>query len=243
MEGEATVVMAEVLMERIPAESRELLGKDLLTEMVSSLSLVGSAAIEGAEGVPEYFLKELIFPYSAGTAWVRQRKRNGGWGPVDEAYRRLPETTSEILHFERKSRTRLAAADRPSKRDVPAGGRFLYSDTFGEWVLGLMLERAGAGEAAAAVAATWQDDHVIFFERPGIPPRVGFVWRVRCATASDAGRLAASLEPLYAGKPAGARPAVAARGDVVEVALGTAAVSALPASSGQPEARRRAGSR
>lgn len=242
LEGEATVVMAEVLLERIPPKSRALLGKDVLGEMVSNLSLVGASAVDGADGVPDFFVKELLFPYTAGTAWVR-RKRGAGWAGIEEVYRRPPETTAEILHPERKAaRARLAASDRPTRAEVPAGGRMLYNDSFGEWVLGLMLDRAGAGDAAAEIAATWQDDRILFFERPGSPsPGVGFCWRVRCASTADAARLAAAIAPLYSARPPDSRPAVHAHGDVVALDLGTTTGRRGP--SAPPEARRRAGSR
>ena len=242
LEGEATVVMAEVLLERMPPESRALLDRDVLGEMVSSLSLVASAAVDGADGVPEFFVRELLFPYTAGTDWVRQ-KRGSCWAGIEEAYRRPPETTAEILHPDRKgTRARLAPSDRPAKSVVPPGGKALYSDSFGEWVLGQLLERAGAGARGPELAATWQDDRILFFERPGgPPPGVGFSWRIRCATAPDAVRLAAALLPLYAARPSRSRPSVRPLGEVVAVDLG--AVTAGRRASSRPGAPRRAGSR
>ncbi len=239
LEGEATVVMAEVLIERIPPESRALLGKDVLGEMVSSLSLMGAGAVDGADGVPEFFVQELLFPYTAGTTWVR-RKRGTGWAGIEEAYRHPPETTAEILHPDRKaSRARLAVSDRPTSADVPAGGLTLYTDSFGEWVLGQMLDRAGAGDAAAEIASIWQDDRILFFELPASPsPGVGFLWRVRCASAEGAARLAAAIAPLYSARPPETRPTVCAQGLVVAIDLGMATGRREP--STPPEARRRA---
>ena len=236
--------MAEVLRERLPPESRALPDRDVLGEMVSSLSLVASGAVEGAEGVPDFFVRELLFPYTAGTAWIRQKRGNGnGWSGIEEAYRHPPEATSEILHPDRKgARSRLAPADRPSTAAVPQGGKTLYSDCFGEWVLGQLLERAGAGAKAPELAAAWQDDRILFFERPGTPsPGIGFSWRIRCASPADAGRLAAALSPLYTGRPSGSRPSVRSRGEVVSVDLGT--VTARRAASTPPGERRKAGSR
>ena len=239
LEGEATVVMTEVLLERIPAESRALVGKDVLGELVSNLALAG--AVDGADGVPDFFVKELLFPYTAGTSWIR-RKRGTGWAGIEEAYRHPPEATADILHPDRKAqRARLSPSDRPARAEIPAGGRAIYSDTLGEWVLGQMLDRSGAGEPAADLAAAWQDDRILFFERPGSPPKgIGFSWRIRCASPADASKLAAALLPLYAARPAGARPSVHARGEVVGVDLGT---TSRREPSSRPEERRRAGSR
>jgi hypothetical protein len=243
LEGEATVVMAEVLMTRIPAESRDLLGRDVLSDMIATLAQAGTNAVDGAEGVPEFFVKELLFPYTAGTTWIRARRAGGGWGPIDESYRRPPASTSEILHPDRKpaTRTRLAPADRPSSRSVPRGGQTLYSDTLGEWTLGLLLERAGAGDDAAPLAAGWQDDRVVFFDLPGSPGGApGFLWRIRCASPADAARIGAALRPLYSGRPSSSRPAVSTRRDVVEVAFGVSGRRGPSAPAGE---RRTAGSR
>jgi hypothetical protein len=107
--------------------------------------------------------------------------------------------------------------------------RPLYEDTFGEWMLGALLERAGASNAAA-LAAEWQDDRVVFFEPKDAlgagPPPVGFLWRLRAASPAAARRIAAALEPLYA-RPDG-RPGatVAAAADRVEVSRGRLAPAA-----------------
>jgi hypothetical protein len=241
LEGEATVVMAEVLLDRIPADSRALLGRDVLGEMVSGLAVASAGAVDGADGVPDFFVRELLFPYTAGTAWVRKR-RGTGWSGIEEAYRPPPETTAEILHPDRKGgRTLLAAADLPSRAAIPQGGKALYADSLGEWALGQLLERAGAGADGAGLAAAWRDDRILFFERPGPSRGVGFSWRIRCASTAEAGRLAAALGPLYSARPPAARPSIRARGDVVAVDLGT--VSARRRTASPPEAPRTAGSR
>ena len=54
----------------------------------------------------------------------------------------------------------------------------------------------------------------------GEPVSLGFVWRLRCASAGDAARLAEALAPLYASRPEDRRPRVAVRADLVDVSLG-----------------------
>jgi hypothetical protein len=99
-----------------------------------------------------------------------------------------------------------------------------YADTLGEWALGVLLERAGGGEAARETAAFWQDDRIVFFAPEGRPAGqgVGFLWRIRTTSPEGARRIAALLVPLYAARPAPARPSVTARGDVVEVSRAAA---------------------
>lgn len=217
LEGEATIVMTDALMESVPEDAREALGSDPVAQVIEGLD--GTSAVEGSDGVPEFFVKELVFPYAAGTAWVRQRKKEGGWPAVDAAYRSLPSTTSEILRpgAAPAPRRLLAASERAAH--VPSGTTAAFSDTLGEWVLGTLLERAGAGESAKAAAAAWQDDRVSFYSTRGAGAGrgIGFTWRIRATTPAGAKRIADLLAPLYAARPAPARPSVTIRGDVVEV--------------------------
>lgn len=229
LEGEATVVMMDALLTRLPDESKELFGEDTLATMMSGLAK--GAAVEGAEGVPPFFVKEMLFPYVGGTAWIQARKKTGGWPAVDATYTRPPRTTSEILHPERTSAARvlLNAGDRPTSASVPPGMRLLYEDTFGEWMLGTLLERAGATNAAA-LAAEWQDDRVVFFEPKeslgaGTLP-VGFVWRLRATSPAAAKRIATALEPLYARPDGRFAATVTATADRVEVVRGRTAAHA-----------------
>ena len=231
LEGEATVVMMDALLTRLPDEAKELVGPETLTTMMSGLA--AGATIEGSEGVPPFFVKEMLFPYVGGTAWIQAKKKAGGWPAVDAAYARLPRTTSEILHPDRASTARvvLDPGDRPSAASVPHGMRLLYEDTFGEWMLGELLERAGAS-TAAALAAEWQDDRVVFFE-PKVslgagPLPVGFVWRMRVTSPSAAKRIAAALERLYE-RPDGRSAAnVTATADRVEVVRGRMTATSAP---------------
>jgi hypothetical protein len=244
LEGEATVVMMDALLVRLPAETKELFGADTLSNMLSGLA-AGTTNIEGSDGVPDFFVKEMLFPYVAGSAWIEAKRAGGaGWTLIDAHYQTPPATTAEILHPERRAaRLLLAPADRPSEADIPAGMRVLYADTFGEWMLGTLLERAGAADAKA-LAAEWRDDRILFFEpkrMEGEEWPVGFVWRIRTESPAAAKRLAAALAPLYE-KPEG-RPVatITATEDRVEVVRGrpqpTRPVS-LPAGTSAPPAGR-----
>ncbi len=223
LEGEATVVMIDALLTRLPEESRELFGENTLTAMLTGLAQ--GAAVEGSEGVPKFFVKEMLFPYVGGTTWIQARKKAGGWAAVDASYSRPPRTTAEILHPERTGAARvlLDTEDRPTPATVPPAMRVLYEDTFGEWMLGTLLERAGAANAAA-LASEWQDDRVVFFEpkesRGAGPPPVGFVWHLRVTSHAAAKKIASALESLYA-RPDGPPSAlVSAVADRVEVERG-----------------------
>ena len=240
LEGEATVVMMDALLVRLPPETKDLFGADTLSNMLRSRR--GHDERGGSEGVPDFFVKEMLFPYVSGTAWIEAKRAGGaGWAAVDARYKSPPSTTAEILHPDRTAaRVLLPPGDVPKADDLPSGMRVLYADTFGEWMLKTLLERAGSPDAAA-VAADWRDDRILFFEpkrAEGAVRPVGFVWRIRTASPEAARRLADVLLPLYE-RPEG-RPVatITTAGDRVDVVRGRPQppkpVSAPAGTSGPP---------
>ncbi len=230
LEGEATVVMMEALLTRLPAEVREQTSTEAL---LSSMTQLASGGLEGAEGVPEYFVKELLFPYTAGTAFVEKLRRAGGWAAVDRAYERLPRTSAEILDPSRYGAERrlLPFAQLPSSEDLPRGTRMLYLDRLGAFTLKCLLESAGAADAEG-LARAWHDDRILFFEEAGRRDGpVGFVWRLRLASAEDARRLADALAAFFGAEASGAAESHA-DGDVVRVTRRAAAAARRPAAAG-----------
>jgi hypothetical protein len=90
LEGEATVVMMDTLLVRLPPETKELFGTETLSTMLSGLA-AGTTNIEGADGVPDFFVKEMLFPYVSGTAWIEAKRAGGvGWALVDANYTHPP---------------------------------------------------------------------------------------------------------------------------------------------------------
>jgi len=173
--------------------------------------------------VPDFFVKEMLFPYVAGTAWIEAKRAGAGWAAIDARYDRPPATTAEILHPGRSgARALLAPSDRPSPADVPPGMRVLYDDTLGEWMLSTLLERAGAPDSKA-IAAGWQDDRILFFEPKrfeGEARPVGFIWRIRAVSAEAARKIAAAIAPLYEREDGRSVAAITVADDHVEVVRG-----------------------
>ena len=223
LEGEATLLMTEALVESVPGDAREALGSDPIQQILDGLD--SPAAVEGAEGVPDFFVKELVFPYAAGTAWVRQKTEGRGLG---RRRRRLPEPPVDDERdppARDRSRRRESASPPPTgptpgrvpgrrlddlvrharrvgPRDPPrAGGRRRRSEGRGGRVAGRpgRLLRAEGGTARRRRRLPLEDSRR--------EPRRG----------EDGSRTL--LAPLYAGRPAAERPSVTTRGDVVEVAL------------------------
>jgi hypothetical protein len=70
----------------------------------------------------------------------------------------------------------------------PAGSKFLYSDTLGEWTLRFLFRRAAA-ENADKTAAAWRGDRFLFFKGG---EKVGYAGRIRTADPAEALRLLAA---------------------------------------------------
>ncbi len=216
LEGEATVVMMQAVLSQLPAEFRDRLSTGSL---LSSMAQMAAGGLEGADGVPEFFVKELLFPYTSGTEWVEKKRVDGGWAALDAAWKRPPRTTAEILHPDRPAspRKRIPDAGRPAAAEVPPGTRVLWTDRFGEWMLRTVLETAGAPDPAG-LAAEWQDDRIVFFEPKGVRDGpVGFVWRLRLSSGDAARRLADVLAAFYEADESDSGAQVSRSDDVVTV--------------------------
>jgi hypothetical protein len=179
LEGEATLVMVRVAL-------RDLPGADEKTEEALA-PLLSAGALERANvprDIPEYFVDQLFFPYTEGTAYVR-RLAEKGWSAVDRAWKNPPLSTSEILH---QGPPFLPATDLlpgNPKALAPAPFHFLYSDTAGEWGIRFLLRRGLETGEADAVAALWRGDRVAFFSSGG---SIAYLWRVRLESPAAAER-------------------------------------------------------
>lgn len=88
IEGDATVTMQEYL--RVGLST------------VDQLLLAGEAAALAGEladlsQLPHYLEESLLFPYTAGAAFVTSLRQDGGWAAVDAAYARPPISTAQVL--------------------------------------------------------------------------------------------------------------------------------------------------
>jgi hypothetical protein len=103
--------------------------------------------------------KALVAPYTEGTRFVHALRREGGWAKVDEAWRRPPTTTEQLLHPER-----WAAAEEPLPVPAPSpqwvgeAFRSVDEDTLGELMLRLTAQGWLGEQAATAFGRGWGGD-------------------------------------------------------------------------------------
>ncbi len=215
LEGEATLVMVRAVARDLPGDSDEL--EDSLEPLLSA------GALERAnipKDLPDYFVDQLFFPYVDGTAYVRRAVKKGGWKAVDELWKSPPRSTSEILHSGERFAPAQGLLPSGGAPLAPAGARFLYSDTLGEWTVRFLLRRALPEGEADAAAAGWRGDRLAFFSSGA---GISYLWRVRMESPLAAQRLEAAWR-----KARSKKELIERRGTDLFVASGFAKLPELP---------------
>jgi len=170
-EGDATTAMVLWAIDHLEAA-------DLLE--------ISQTPLPDTTGVPDWMLRQLEFPYLAGTDFVAQLYARGGFAAVDEAWADPPVSTEQVLHFRAYVDDELPVAMPEMDPDVRALGVDIVEDTtLGEamiaiWLAHLGLDRADADTAAAG----WGGDRVTALVSPD--GEVAVVLRVAWDTQVDA---------------------------------------------------------
>jgi hypothetical protein len=216
LEGEATLVMVRVAL-------KEFDGGEETEEMLAPLLTAG--ALERAnvpKDIPDYFVEQLFFPYTEGTAYVRRALRRGGWEEIDRLWRSPPVSTSEILHDRPPAPPALLLPAEVSAL-APKGFRPLYADTFGEWTVRFLLRRGLPEAEADAAAEGWRGDRIAFFLSG---QRIAFLWRLHFDTPEGAARFETAWGKLR--RPASAPESLRRQGREILITHGYAKAPDLP---------------
>ena len=166
VEGTATALMFRYANERF--EPGEALGGVL------------ASAFQPAGDLPPFLTAQLLFPYTAGEAFVGRLLEVGGgdWSVVDAALRfRPPASTEQVMHpdaYLRVAQPRRVLARKPVAA-LGAGWSRLHAGTMGEWLTGRLLARAG-GTGARKAAAGWGGDRYALLGR-GVERALVARWR------------------------------------------------------------------
>jgi hypothetical protein len=183
-EGQATLASLQVMAPG--ADLRRALGdwsalRQAIRAQQSAMPVFAAA--------PLIIQEDLLFPYLAGTAFMRdfdaRRSR-----PDEQPYgERMPVSTAQVLHPElygaREVPERIAFS-RP-----PAADTVVYEDDFGEFDTGVALQAWGLDEATAtAAAAGWDGDR---FAVLGSAAGTVVIWASAWMTASEADQFERAL--------------------------------------------------
>lgn len=126
------------------------------------------------DALPLVIREQLLFPYQAGFAFVADLRRQKSWRAVDDAFRRPPVSTEQILHPElyrsneapiRLPKLAVASLSRRSGR---------IETTWGELGFSIFLRSHNvAADLAAAAAAGWAGDRVSVVRADGATGAAG----------------------------------------------------------------------
>ena len=151
VEGSATVLMYRYVGDRFGEEE--------------TFGGLAASAFAPTGSLPPFLMAQLVFPYTAGEAFVSRLVELGGgdWDVVDTALRdRPPASTEQVMHPQA-----YVEADQPRRVRVPppgGGWRVVRAGTLGEWTTGKLLARAG-GTAWSDAAAGWGGDRYALLGR------------------------------------------------------------------------------
>ncbi len=156
------------------------------------------AIVPGDDGIlasmPQLLQRDYSFPYLEGRLFVDRLRKDGGWGAVDSAWGRLPETTEQILH------PQLYPDERPTTIVLDGLGGTLgkgwseqWQQTMGELRTGVWLAdgQPGTQEGPKApvklpkanAAAGWGGDRLVSLDGPD--GSWAIVWQTKWDTAGD----------------------------------------------------------
>jgi hypothetical protein len=163
VEGDCTGVMLEYI----------LIGHGLdLSSMPDAMAQLARRGLAN-EGSPAFkaapaFLKEtLIFPYLYGLGFMQRVRTRHPWHRVNPMYRRPPESTEQVLHYDKYwARERpIPIRSRPLPALASAGHVGIKEEVLGEFQLSLYL-RQGVSEAVAQrAAAGWGGDRLVAYRK------------------------------------------------------------------------------
>jgi len=150
MEGEATFVMLDYVLDRAGQKMSDVMGSPEALELLTSSMNAGDASID--PGTPRYFAESLKFPYAEGLKLVIDGYRRGGWKMIDSMDKNPPRSTREVLHpAEYFTRLAESAASPPAFDDESSLPGALTVEHLGEFHWRFLVGKAGAG---------WVDDRV-----------------------------------------------------------------------------------
>ncbi len=196
-EGDATLLMVLWAQE------------NLTPEEFAEVQAAGTdpASLEILNRTPSILVDGLLFPYTAGQAFVLPMQLSGGWDAVDALYEDLPRSTEQILHPDK-----YAAGEEPIAVTLPdaagelgTGWSEAIQDTFGEFQMRTWFREAGvAGADATDAAAGWGGDRLAVLNGPNEAWAV--VMKTDWDTAADAAEFEAAA--TTAAEAAGGQAAV-----------------------------------
>ena len=165
VEGDATLAMlAQALRQQGIPLSAATAGIQQMGDYVDLNALVRGEKLDDA---PAIIRVTLIAPYLRGLQFVAAVQGRGGWPAVNNAHRRAPSTTEQVLHPEKYfAREPGEAIQIPDNEAVLAAGfKRIEEDTLGELELSVYLGQPLPSGTDDEAAAGWGGDSLAVYAR------------------------------------------------------------------------------
>jgi hypothetical protein len=197
LEGEATLVMIDYLLDHAGLSLQAAVDSDMLGNL-AAMTAAAEKSIDAS--TPRYFVESLKFPYIEGLHLVVDGYRRGGWKEIDRMHASPPRSTREVLHREEYfarigsgvgapapgARRPGTAAATPHALTVEHMGEFHWRYFVGDAATGWVDDRVTFLQNAAcqmtviaeteweseARAAAFESAYVSFLRGRGIEPKV-----------------------------------------------------------------------
>jgi hypothetical protein len=152
-EGTATIAMVDYVV--LTQGGGQELPAGVRGEVLDALE---GLALPASSGLPRYFREALVFPYSAGAAFVDGIEAEADWAAVDRVFREGgPLSTEQVMHPEKYVAGEKPTAVRlaPYRDALPAGSRAVSGGDLGEFDTAQFLRTGNGRGRAESAAAGW----------------------------------------------------------------------------------------
>lgn len=164
IEGDATALMYSYQLKPMGGDLTKL--PSLATFAEQTLEQAKREKQDVFVSAPMAIRESLIFSYVYGAAFVQEMLKARGWAGVTQAFTDLPQSTEQILHFEK-----YVAKEMPIKVELPdiskllgADWKRIDSDVNGEFGYTLILAEFIGKKEARQAAAGWGGDQSVLYE-------------------------------------------------------------------------------
>lgn len=203
-EGDATSAMLDAML-----RPRGITALDMPEGLMRAESVLGTAALSA----PPVLVRSLLAPYVDGLAFANALRRRGGFAAVDDAWRKPPVSSEQLLHVEK-----YLAHEPPLVVPLPSAPPHApellerFHDVMGEQTLRLIFEEWLPARTAASSASDWGGDRLSVFSDE-TRQRWALGWHLRFDSVAAAERAA---EAFARGAPLTERSDAAATSDAKE---------------------------
>ena len=197
VEGDATAVMLNYARK---LSGQPSIAKDKSISGFMVQNIAGAMFSNALHSAPSTLQALLIFPYVSGLNFVHTALKTDGFPGVNKIFKRLPESTEEILHPEKylkgvRDFREIPLEPGPEGYDRQ-GESSTYSDRIGEFMIAALLGSYLSPVEGSKAAAGWAGDRIQLFEPVGDAPGT-VIWNTEWDTKVDADEFFQALTAAY----------------------------------------------